>query len=325
MRTEAKLGDLSAAAIAFALLVSAGCQGQSTTIPNPFDTAHRVPPPALHTVPPGTAQPYYSDGAATAPLAPGGATNFAPAPAAGAPLPGAAAPSYPSSITPQAPATPSIYGSPPAYGAPVTPGPYQGGQLTPQEAQQYGGTLVHDPSRIVLPPTTPAVSAVPATYANQPNSNQAAPASQPAFQAPANLQAARASHPPFQSPAQQPVQQPVQQAVATTPAPQPVAGGWIANSAPIRQASAESSATATSPRVRLPGSGYGYAAVDAAALGAAPQTARITELPTNGGTYQPAAQQPAQQGAAADGFQPRGTSQANQGGGDGLLPMSEWN
>lgn len=112
-------------AIALTLLapLAIGCSSAPPTVPNPFNTADRVPPPALQAGPTG-APPYYQPGtAAPAPALPAGSpSTFAPGqttpsgyPAAApggyqaAPAPGSATPYYGSSLGP-APTTRQVAG-----------------------------------------------------------------------------------------------------------------------------------------------------------------------------------------------------------------------
>ena len=73
-----------------ACLLAAGCSSKTPTVPNPFSTADRVPPPALQSVP-GAAQPYYQGGGAPPTFVPGQTTPSgypaAPVPSFGAPAP----------------------------------------------------------------------------------------------------------------------------------------------------------------------------------------------------------------------------------------------
>ena len=64
--------------LASVTLFAIGCTSNQPTIPNPFTTADRVPPPVLQAPAPGAAQPYYQ-GAQPAPaFQPGATTQPAP-------------------------------------------------------------------------------------------------------------------------------------------------------------------------------------------------------------------------------------------------------
>ncbi|MEQ8846841.1 hypothetical protein [Botrimarina sp.] len=96
---------LVAGAVAACLL---GCSSSTTTVPNPFNTADRVPPPPLRAgAPPAAASPYYPQ----APGYPQAPATFAPQPAAPAasPAPGSATPVYGDQVAP--PAYPNYQGA----------------------------------------------------------------------------------------------------------------------------------------------------------------------------------------------------------------------
>lgn len=113
--------------------LAAGCSSnQPPTVPNPFNTADRVPPPALQ-MPSGGAQPYYQPGAP----APGGPTTFAP---------GQMAPSgYPA-------APGGLQGGPPAPAYTPSPAPgsatpyYGAGAAAPSAGQVAGGDSIAIPT-----------------------------------------------------------------------------------------------------------------------------------------------------------------------------------
>lgn len=72
--------------LASLMLFVVGCTSNQSTIPNPFTTADRVPPPVLQTPAPGVAQPYYQ--------------GAQPAPAFQPGAPAQPTPSYQPQITP---------------------------------------------------------------------------------------------------------------------------------------------------------------------------------------------------------------------------------
>lgn len=53
------------ATLSLGIATLVGCSKGPTTVPNPFSTADRVPPPATRAIAPGTAQPYYQSVPAT--------------------------------------------------------------------------------------------------------------------------------------------------------------------------------------------------------------------------------------------------------------------
>ena len=64
------------ATLSLGIATLVGCSKGPTTVPNPFSTADRVPPPATRAIAPGTAQPYYQSVPATS--LPGTAPAYAP-------------------------------------------------------------------------------------------------------------------------------------------------------------------------------------------------------------------------------------------------------
>ncbi len=72
------------ATLSLGMATLVGCSKGQTTVPNPFCTADRVPPPATRAIAPGTAQPYYQSVPATT------APSYAPP--AGAYLPQTSSP-----------------------------------------------------------------------------------------------------------------------------------------------------------------------------------------------------------------------------------------
>jgi len=65
--------------IALVAILLSGCQNQGTPLANPFLAPNRVPPPATRTPSPGTAVPYYSQGASQQLVRPGFAQADSPA------------------------------------------------------------------------------------------------------------------------------------------------------------------------------------------------------------------------------------------------------
>lgn len=131
MRTHALVLSLLAT-------LAAGCSTKSPTVPtvaNPFNTADRVPPPALQAAP-GVAPPYYQPGAPV-PAASGAPSTFAP---------GQTTPSgYPA-----APATPGAYQGAPAYTPSPAPGSatpnYGASRSAPRSTQVAGGDSIAIPT-----------------------------------------------------------------------------------------------------------------------------------------------------------------------------------
>ncbi|MGL4512485.1 MAG: hypothetical protein ACRCT8_05285 [Lacipirellulaceae bacterium] len=296
----------TAIAVAWVCALASGCAGKIGSVPNPFTSADRVPPPATRAIAPGTAMPYYPND----PLPPltANAPGFGAAaatPTFGAAQPFGAAPALPAA-TPYAATSPATapYGAAPYAGSAGSfPTPPMTGALP---ANPFGAT---SPAASPWPPATApglpvqGVPAAPSTYApappaaNNPYSGMRPPTPQPlAARAPGTVVAGdRIIAPQDSGPLRFEPQGPwggTSIGGRTPPAPQVAAAtprtasdlpatarGWISGSAPVRTQLAANDA-----RVRVPSGGVAVReAVSVAALSGSPQTGRVQITPLDGG------------------------------------------
>ncbi len=216
-------------ALSLALLCTLliGCRSKTPTVTNPFNTADRVPPPAMRVGPGGEAS-YYPQAAPTYPPAQGGApATFAPGQTTpsgypAAPVQGGGAYPPAGSYTPTPPG-PAPGSATPYYGA-------EASRRAPLSASLAAGDSIRVPTdasalRFASPQETAFAqrSSEPVARSNQPLTRLASNGISQRREATAN--------------------------------------GWIAGSAPVR-----SSTPAASPRIRMPGDSAYREPVSLAAL-----------------------------------------------------------
>ena len=233
---------ISIAMLGMATLSLTGCSNTTTpTVPNPFTTADRVPPPPTRAITPGTAQPYY-------PATPQAAPPAAAYPGAN-PYPGAtAAPAYPG----------TAYPAQTAPGQPLPGQPYPGQPLPgqPLPAQPAAPTYPGSGTRPAPLGATPRRS--PEQFASS-GQSISVPSDQGSlrFASPSQVNTARVeaiasaatNNPQLANPQ-----------LASRPA---TANSWIAGSAPVRRTD---TSLAAAPRVRVPGQDLSRQPVSLAAI-----------------------------------------------------------